>query len=255
MRSKVIGPRPNSTTETVDDARGGTPVQSPTVAFTLLELLVVIAIIGLLAGLLLPVLAKAKEKGRQVRCLSNFKQIGMAFQLYLEENREQFPAPGSRTSYGPLPEDWIHWQNNRNPNQSAIAPFLANAFPTNLFRCPTDKVAWRLEQTAASTNPYVFSYTLAAHRVVSNTNPGLALALDSRGHRIPFYSNSVRNPSGKIMLAEEDRSAVNDARWIPASNPLTARHNGRGNVAFIDGRAEAVTPAFARNPVNSLAGH
>ena len=59
--------------------------------FTLIELLVVIAIIGVLASLLLPALAGAKERAKLIKCISNQKQIGIAFQLYAGDNHERFP--------------------------------------------------------------------------------------------------------------------------------------------------------------------
>jgi len=70
--------------------------------FTLIELLAVIAIIGILAGLLWPALARAKQKATQVACMSNMKQIGHALQMYMDDNSDTLPGPcftGARASY------------------------------------------------------------------------------------------------------------------------------------------------------------
>src|SRR6058998_2305501 len=74
--------------------------------FTLIELLVVIAIIAILAAMLLPALATAKERGRRISCTNNFKQIALATHLYAQDNRDFLPFPNWESNVSGRP-GWL----------------------------------------------------------------------------------------------------------------------------------------------------
>jgi prepilin-type N-terminal cleavage/methylation domain-containing protein/prepilin-type processing-associated H-X9-DG protein len=237
--------------------------------FTLIELLVVIAIIAILAALLLPALSAAKEKAKQITCVNNQKQLALGMMLYVGDNNERFAGAASNLE-GFHWEDWIYWRpagysDPVTPGvitlplaQSQITSLLLTGSSTNLFRCPMD--LYDDDRKALHPPPFTYYSSYSFNGI----NPGMSLEWDFTGRNpVNFKLTAVRSPSDKIMMAEEPamlnnpkdnpipgnpKGVIADGRWSPSytgvvgtGDVLTKRHgNGKADVAFADGHAEAV---------------
>jgi len=239
------------------------------VGFTLIELLVVIAIIAILAGLLLPALARAKAQAGQIKCISNLKQLAYGMMMYIQDNQDQFPGCASRGQYGFHKEDWMYWRTNTAmypPVEKSPIAVHIGMVNSNLFRCPLDRID-KDRESAAPHGPYLYSYTLNSFDA-SGRAVGMASIFDGPDARPTAYifkHGYIKQPSRKIMIVDErtsmrqpetiDRSlmgggsVINDGRWVPgpdSGDVITARHNKKGSVNFADGHAEVVSYKLGR---------
>ncbi len=190
--------------------------------FTLIELLVVIAIIAILAAILFPVFARAREKARQTSCLSNIKQLGLGMLMYAQDFDEMFSGmsngsplpnpvvPGDTTfNYHPTYGYFNCWSNG-------IYPYIKNV---QIYRCPSTRY-----------NCYGVAYGLPAH----GANPaGGRVSLFGR----PIHSR-IKRPAEILMITE--KGAGGGCQYVLSSQYYACRdqHNEGGNIAFFDGHAK-----------------
>ena len=234
-------------------------------AFTLLELLVVIAIIGILAALLLPVLAKAKERAKATACLNNMGQIILATKLYLDDNHgamvplwvEQGATNWGHWTFDPASfivqkATYLWW-----PDKMRLDGFIPSAAT---FNCPAlIQAATLAHGQSASTN-----YTLG----IGMNYPEYGAVVPAAGNADPVYASAnegqVSNPGGSIVFADAGfilnsdddydnwveqpatgdtyfrvPSDVNDYNKVDFTRSVP-RHNKRLNAAFFDGHVQKI---------------
>ena len=211
-------------------------------AFTLVELLVVIAIISILAAILFPVFARARENARRTSCLSNVKQLGLAFTQYFQDYDEQFPLLGK----GGAPEtSWFF----------TMQPYLKS---TQMLRCPSDDATTWVSDSDyfnpdvkyladGTTRARRASYTLNGYLPAGNSNPGQGgnfphLAAIEKSSDLIFLTESPSSFGGNYFHAHVWNYPTSTGHWDVArdrpDDVAYDRHLDGFNAAFLDGHAK-----------------
>jgi len=236
-------------------------------AFTLVELLVVIGIIALLISILLPSLSKARESANRTACLSNIKQITLAFIMYTTENKGYFPFCALNAN-PQLPEDFVWWTQASMPyiGEHGIGPYLKLS-PTNykVMVCPSDQTDFRKRGGG-----YPFSYAL--NNLMTSEFGGAGgswgnIPSGTEKSVIAAKISQVKQSSEKILIFEEDERTIDDGNGSIYCDPshrsllnlLALRHDstkrrvaddpssgilpnrdGKGVVGFCDGHSDYI---------------
>lgn len=247
---------------------------TPRKAFTLIELLVVIAIISILAAILFPVFARARESARRASCLSNMKQMGIGITMYTQDYDDHMPAAAFQNEDGI--REFIYPSGSASVNATwyfVIQPYVKNY---QIFNCPSADKDLYYRGSYTTTLSYSYNYRMPTPAKLpgmsggacndSNWNCGVHMGIDSTGSEGARGANlaAIEDPSGTIAIIDGSTSRVqfyhgaaqmaNEETvhytglctdYFPGLNSsytrcARARHLGTINTLFVDGHAKAM---------------
>jgi prepilin-type N-terminal cleavage/methylation domain-containing protein/prepilin-type processing-associated H-X9-DG protein len=205
--------------------------------FTLIELLVVIAIIALLAAILFPVFARARENARKSSCQNNLKQIGIGIAQYVQDYDEIFPR--SRTG------GYVYYNsgvNARAPWHMIILPYTKSI---QLYKCPSNpsnaKVSWSWDGTQ----------DVIPQSYLSNGGNG---TMGNMGGNQPMGENASAladiSSSAKVILVGEHIGRGDPEFWDNYNDSQFRGHLGQTNFLFCDGHVKSMKPSQTVTPTN-----
>ena len=230
-----------------DRQKGTRSVRSLRRGFTLAELLVVIAIVSLLAAILFPVFATAREKGRQTVCAASLKQLALAWQMYAQDYDERacpsylFPGPGFNLEQG--------WDFTLGPLAGQVGPGLLAPYEPSreLYQCPDFLgTGFGRPYTGYAYNATYLGGDDLRDSAVAKMYPACELS------QIAFPAQTAAFADGgwgtTIAKAENYLRAPSDTAYLSAGL-VDFRHSAHANIAYADGHVHASPDAF---PFNSL---
>jgi prepilin-type processing-associated H-X9-DG protein/prepilin-type N-terminal cleavage/methylation domain-containing protein len=236
------------------------PKHARRIGFTLIELLTVIAVIGVLAGLLIPVVGKVRATARNAQCVSNLRQIGTALNLYAQDNKGNYPPSCDRVMDF-LAEYFNAVVNNRNTDITRQIACPSATWPGFI---PSNNTA-SVRALGYAGSPAIFppvntasTVTVAPLMASTIRRPSQVIVIADSGQQAgpgasPRFVSSIydefRNPS-RANPANADNvlppTHLSTPAWDSGESLFAARHGNKGNCLFADGHVSALAPTEIR---------